>query len=249
MATTPQHIWIIGASSGIGRELARQYASAGHKLALSARRAEKLEDVNRELKGDHHVIPCDISDAEGMVQAVQDAHAALGHFDKVILLSAIYKPGKIDTLDATSVEQMVDVNLKGAFYTVLPLVPILSEQHGRPQLVLCGSVAGYRGLPNAQPYAATKAGINSLAESLKAEYDTTIDVRVLNPGFVDTPMTEQNEFPMPMMIPVEKAAKAIINGLERHGFEVHFPKRFTLIMKLLRALPDTFYFPIVKRLV
>jgi short-subunit dehydrogenase len=113
---------------------------------------------------------------------------------------------------------------------------------------LCGSVAGYRGLPRSQPYAATKAAIINLAESLRAEgRKFGVDIKVINPGFVRTPMTGKNDFDMPFMIEAGEAALAIANGLLSDSFEVHFPKKFTWLMKILSQLPDWLYFQIVSR--
>ena len=128
------------------------------------------------------------------------------------------------------------------------VLPILQRQKSG-QIALCGSVAGYRGLPNAQPYGATKAAIINLAESLKLETaGSGIDVRVINPGFVRTPMTDKNSFDMPMIISPEQAARSLADQLAGSGFEIHFPKKFTWAMKILRLLPDALYFPIVRRM-
>jgi short-subunit dehydrogenase len=133
--------------------------------------------------------------------------------------------------------------LNGAFNAVHAVLPILKSQaHG--QFVLCGSVAGYCGLPNGQPYSATKAGVINLAESLRAE-EGHLDIKVINPGFVRTPLTDKNNFKMPMMIEPEEAAKIIVKGLQSKKFEIHFPKRFTFLMKILSVLPDFLYFKII----
>ena len=127
--------------------------------------------------------------------------------------------------------------------TVLPL--LLAQGGG--QITLCASVAGYRGLPKSQPYGATKAGLINIAESLAAEVPKQIDVRVINPGFVESRLTDKNDFKMPMRISPEKAAKAIADGLNKPGFEIHFPKAFTRIMKLLSYLPNSLYFALMRR--
>jgi len=122
------------------------------------------------------------------------------------------------------------------------------ESQGHGQICLCASVAGYIGLPNSQPYASTKAALINLAESLHVEYEPkNIDIKVINPGFVQTPMTDRNQFEMPMMITAQEAATAIAKGITSQGFEVHFPKKFTLIMKLLRLLPYWLSFKITKK--
>lgn len=229
---TDKNIWIIGASSGIGRALATELASQGATLALSARSEDKLNALNEELGGTHTVLPLDVADDKAMVKAAQ----SLPHIDSAIFMAAIYNPAPLSRLDIQSAHQMVNINLNGAFNTVHAVLPILKAQ-GHGQLVLCGSVAGYRGLPNGQPYSATKAAVINLAESLRAE-EHDLDIKVINPGFVRTPLTDKNDFKMPMIIEPEEAAKIIARELQTGRFEIHFPKRFTFFVKLLRLLPS-----------
>lgn len=238
--TRAERIWIIGASSGIGEALAHAYAAQGASLILSARRKAELSSLNVALGGGHAILPLDVSSAEAMRAA---AHAVFqrGAVDRILFMAATYTPTPTDAMTEATTSHIIDVNLKGAFHTVIAALPFLLKQK-RGQLALCGSVAGYRGLPNSQPYAATKAAIINLAESLRAEHGSTLDIRVINPGFVETPMTAKNSFHMPMMVSPQEAAQAIVDGLKGSAFEVHFPKRFTRLMKLLRWLPDPLYF-------
>ena len=149
-------------------------------------------------------------------------------------------------MDINAAMDMVDINFKGALNVVHAALPVLKKRvHG--QLALCGSVAGYRGLPYSQPYGATKAALISLAESLKVENEE-LDIKVINPGFVRTPMTDKNDFKMPMIIEPEEAAKIIAKELQTSRFEIHFPKRFTFLVKLLALLPSFLYFKCVPRL-
>jgi short-subunit dehydrogenase len=143
---------------------------------------------------------------------------------------------RIETLNISDVRQIIETNVLGAFYVLNAVIPLLkSQSYG--QIALCGSVAGYIGLPGGQPYSATKAAIINLAESLRAELPQTIDVKVINPGFVKTGLTAKNNFEMPMMITPEKAAMFIADGLLKKNFEIHFPKKFTFFMKLIQFLP------------
>ncbi len=239
------HIWIIGASSGIGKALAAELNRRGATLALSARRAEELQSLNEELGGQHNVFPVDVTDTALMEKTAKAIAASFCRIDSIIFMAAIYAPEKLAQMDMAVTRQIVDVNLNGAFNTVHTALPILNAQNGG-QIALCGSVAGYRGLPGGQPYSATKAAVINLAESLRAEQaHNNIDVKVINPGFVRTPMTDKNDFKMPMMIEPEDAAKAIANGLQSKCFEIHFPKRFTFLMKLLHLLPPFLYFRLV----
>ena len=123
------------------------------------------------------------------------------------------------------------------------------ESQGHGQIVICASVAGYRGLPTGQPYCAAKAALLNLSESLKVELEPkNIDVKVICPGFVKTPLTDKNDFPMPMIIEAEDSAIAIKKGLCSRAFEIHFPKRFTYIMKLLHILPHWLYFVVARKM-
>ncbi len=240
-------IWIIGASSGIGAAVAKELAARGAILALSARRKEALELLRASLGTDHKNFVLDVRDAELVIRTAQAIRAAFGRIDRVIFLAAAYTPMKLSELDLAVTKQILDVNLLGAFHTVHSVLPIFREQQ-KGQLALCGSVAGYTGLPGGQPYSATKAGVVNLAESLRAELPNTIDVRLISPGFVQSELTDKNDFDMPMIISAEKAANFIANGLLNNGFEIHFPKRFTLILKLLRILPYKVTFFITKLL-
>ena len=237
-----QHVWIIGASSGIGEALARELASQGAHIILSARSEDKLNTLNDSLGGSHTVLPVDVTDLDGLKKA---AHS-FQKIDSVIFMAAVYTPKSKEPMDINSAMAMVDVNFKGALNAVHAALPILKAQKSG-QLALCGSVAGYRGLPYSQPYGATKAAVISLAESLKVE-DEELDIKIINPGFVRTPMTDKNDFKMPMIIEPEEAAKIIAKELQTNRFEIHFPRRFTILVKLLALMPSYLYFKCVPRL-
>lgn len=237
-------IWIIGASSGIGKALAVNLHAQGANLILSARSEDDLKSVNKEFDGKHTVMPIDVSDPTSL----KDAIANTGNIDSVIHLAAIYDPTSLIDLKHDTMSKIVDINLKGTFNVVEAVLPKLKQQ-GHGQLALCGSVAGYRGLPNGQPYSATKAAVINLVESLRAEEQKNgIDVRLISPGFVETPMTDKNDFDMPMAIKPEQAADAIAKGLLSNAYEIHFPKKFTFIMKFLAILPAWAYFKIAGKI-
>ncbi len=238
-------IWLIGASSGIGHALAQRLSDAGATLVLSARSADTLHALNQELGGKHQVIPLDVSGAQAVADATARLQDAYARIDRVIFLAATYSPGSLLDFDISEAEQVVHVNLTSAYYLIHAVIPMLKAQQGG-QLVLTASVAGYRGLPGGQPYCATKAALINLAESLALEVDRTIDVKIISPGFVKTRLTEKNDFPMPFMITPEKAADAIARGLRRRAFEIHFPKQFTYVMKLLELLPHWAYFGLMR---
>lgn len=238
-------IWIIGASSGIGRALAFQLAASGARLILSARRKDALAEVNASLGGQHHVLAFDISDSDQTLMASQSIFSDFGRIDRIIFMSALYSPMQLDALDLRETKRTLDTNLMGAFNLIDAVLPAIKQQK-QAQLVLCASVAGYVGLPHGQPYSASKAALINLAESLRAECPTHLDVKMISPGFVETPLTQKNNFNMPMIISAEKAAEAIIKDLKRPVFEIHFPKRFTFLMKALRLLPYRIYFALVR---
>lgn len=232
MSFAGQRIWIIGASSGIGAALARAFAAQGAHLILSARDGAALEALNAEYGG-AQVEPLDLG-APDSLAAVAKKLEKQAPLDAVICTAAVYDPGRVADLDYARAEQMVRVNILGLL-EVARLCPPLLRDGG--QLVLFGSVAGYLGLPGGQPYSATKAAVNNLAESLAAELAPRVDVRLVCPGFVRTRLTEKNSFAMPALITPEQAARAVLKGMTRRGFEIHFPRRFTMAMKLLRMLP------------
>lgn len=244
-------VWIIGASSGIGEALARELSAQGATLALSARRKKVLDELKASLKNkhgavQHKVFALDVTDAQLANKTAQAIRTAFGKVDRIAFFSAAYTPMKLDALDKKIIRQIVEVNLLGALHTISAVLPIFkSQQHG--QIALCGSVAGYIGLPGGQPYSLTKAGVINLAESLKGECPDFIDVKLISPGFVRTGLTDKNDFDMPMIISTKQAGKAIANGLLTNNFEVHFPKRFTIWLKLLNLLPYWLMLKITKK--
>ena len=231
-----KHIWIVGASSGIGRALAIELHAQGAHLILSARNAEALEQLNQELDNKHIINPVDVTDTKDLNKIAESIET----IDSVIFMAALYDPAPLDQLNIDTAHKMVAVNVNGALNTIHAVLPKM-KKHGSGQIALCGSVAGYRGLPNGQPYSATKAAIINLAESLRAE-EPELDIKLISPGFVRTPLTDKNDFKMPMMIEAEDAAKIIAKDLLSRKFEIHFPKRFTIIMKLVGLLPRFLYF-------
>lgn len=241
-------IWIIGASSGIGYELAKELHSRGANLVISARTETKLQTLKNDLNESVKVLQLDVIDHSAIEIAVQWFVNNNITIDSVIFMAATYSPARLDHLTPGDIDQQLRINLNAAFYVVHAVLPILKQQQ-TGQIALCASVAGYRGLPVGQPYSASKAALINLAESLKLECSASdIDVKLICPGFVRTPMTDKNSFDMPMIIEPQQAAKAIADGLLKKRFEIHFPKRFTLIMKLLRIMPDACYFWLAKRL-
>ena len=239
-----EYIWIIGASEGIGAELAHDWAKCGARLVLSARSSTRLQELAATLGADHIVVPLDLAD-RASIDAAAAQIAKLGPIDRVINMAALYAPGKVAELSPVDVAKIVSVNLTGSFH-IAQIAQGLLRKGG--QLALCGSVAGYVGLPQGQIYSATKAGVINLTESLRAELAGRIDVRLISPGFVDTRLTRRNDFTMPAMVTPKVAAQAIIDGLCSNRFEVHFPRRLTLALKVLRILPYWAALPLMQKL-
>lgn len=234
--------WITGAGSGIGEALALRLAADGHAVIASGRRVEPLMELAGRGAG---IAPLavDVTDRA----AVHAAVAGMGSIDTAILCAGTHTPTPAQSFDADVVRQLVETNLMGAVHCIEALLPAMIAR-GAGHLVLVASVAGYRGLPTAGGYSASKAGLIALAESLKLDLDGSgVRVSLVSPGFVDTPLTRQNPFPMPDLITAEQAAEAILRGLASGRFETAFPFRFSLAMKVLRLLPDRLYFALMHK--
>jgi NAD(P)-dependent dehydrogenase (short-subunit alcohol dehydrogenase family) len=241
--------WIVGASTGIGAALAELLAAKGCRVALSARRGEPLEEMARRFgHANALALPLDIRDSKSMAAAAQAIASAWGGIDLVVLMAGDYKPMSAARMDLEVVRGMIETNLVGFFNGIAAVVPRLLEQ-GEGQIAIVSSVAGYRGLPRSLVYGPTKAALINLAETLYLELNPKgVGVCVVNPGFVRTPLTAQNDFRMPALISPGEAALEIVAGLERGQFEIHFPKRFTRVLRLLRLLPYGLYFPAIRRM-
>lgn len=243
-----QRVWIVGASSGIGEALARALAARGARLALSARREDALRGLSADVCPDALVLPLDVTDAGSVGATVARIEGQWGGIDLVIWLAGTYAPMRAQDFDLSLARAMLDANLGGALNGVAALVPLLRRQGGGG-LALVSSVAGYRGLPKSIAYGPGKAAVINLAESLWLDLSGEgIGIWLVNPGFVATPLTADNDFPMPGLLTPEQAADAMIRGFATGRFEIHFPKRFTLWMQLLRLLPDRIYFAAVRRI-
>ncbi|WP_323041350.1 SDR family NAD(P)-dependent oxidoreductase [Gemmobacter sp.] len=237
-----KRVWIIGASAGIGAALARAFAVRGARLTLSARDAAALEALAADCGG-AGVLPLDLAQPGALAVAI----GQLGPepLDIILCAAALYDPSRVADMDPANAARMVQVNLLGTL-EVARLCPPLLRDGG--QLVLFGSVAGYVGLPGGQPYSATKAAVNNLAESLAAELAPRVDVRLVCPGFVRSRLTAKNDFTMPAIITPEQAADHVLRGLAGRAFEIHFPRRFTLAIKLLRLLPHALVLRLTRRM-
>jgi short-subunit dehydrogenase len=242
-----KRVWLLGASSGIGAALGQALLARGARVALSARNADRLRFVANGAEM-ALVLPCDAADDASLRGAWDGVQAAWGGVDVAIYVAGDYVPMRAWELDVAVAKRMIDVNFTGAVSFASCVVPQLLSQ-GQGQIGFVASVAGYRGLPKSLIYGPTKAALINLAEALYLDLAPQgIGVRVINPGFVATPLTAQNDFAMPALLTPERAAEETIAGFAGGAFEIHFPKRFTWVMKLLAHLPYRLYFSLIKRL-
>ncbi len=239
-----KNIWIIGASDGIGKAVAIALSNLGANLVISARSHDKLLETNRGLKNQAVVVAFDVSQREAFSVAAHSIFATQ-EINSILYFPGVYEPVALCQLNNEIIDSSIDVNLRSVFTLLQCTLPYLKE-HSTCQLAVAASVAGYQGLPNAQPYSATKAAVINLIESLKSEYPM-YNIKLINPGFVKTKLTDKNNFDMPALISTERAAKYILAGLLQNNFEIHFPKKFTYILKVIRMMPYKYYFLLIDK--
>ncbi|MGQ0671725.1 MAG: SDR family NAD(P)-dependent oxidoreductase [Hyphomicrobium sp.] len=228
--------WIAGASTGIGRELAIALAKRGVKVAVSARSTDTLDELAASNSG-IFAFPVDVTDRAGIAATVAAIKDKLGAIDLAILNAGIWQPMGTRPFDAGKNATSMSVNYQGVCNALEAIMPdMISAKSGRIGLV--SSVAGYRGLPKAAAYAPSKAAVISLAEVLAPELARSgVVLSVINPGFVETPMTAVNDFPMPFIIKADDAAERILKGLATGRFEIAFPWQLVWLLKTFRVLP------------
>jgi short-subunit dehydrogenase len=227
-------VWITGASSGIGAALATEVASRGARVAISARRADRLDEV---AEGSMLTVPLDVTDHDAVQGAAQGIRDELGDIDIAVLNAGAWTQTKVGAWDADAFRQQVEVNLLGANSCLAALLPRMLER-GEGRIVIVTSVAGYRGVPGAEAYGATKAALLNLAESLRADLAPSgVVVQWVSPGFVRTELTDTNTFAMPFMVEADVAGRAIADGLTSSRPEIVFPLTMAAGMKLLQLMP------------
>jgi NAD(P)-dependent dehydrogenase (short-subunit alcohol dehydrogenase family) len=241
--------WVTGASSGIGEALVLGLARRGWVVAASARRAERLQALAAAdgVAGRVHPFPLDVTDEPAVRETVAAIETRLGPIEAAVLNAGDWAPMAARDFDAGLCRRLMETNYLGVVHGIGALLP-RQLGRGRGRLLINASVAGYRGLPRAAAYGATKAALINLAESLRLELDGSgVVVRVINPGFVRTALTAKNDFAMPALLEPSEAARRILADFDGEGFELSFPRRFTGFLKLLRCLPYRLYFPLVRR--
>ena len=225
--------WLVGASEGLGRALAGGLSAEGAQLILSARTSDRLKALASEI-GSARVLPLDVTD----IASVRSAASETGEIDGLIYNVGTYDPMATTEWNTDAALRMLDVNFTGALRVLGEVVPKFI-QRGRGDITLVGSLAGYRGLPGAIGYSASKSALISLAETMRFDLkDTGVIVRVVNPGFIRTRLTDKNDFKMPMLMEPEQAAARVLKAMRSRHFRTDFPAPFSWAIRALDLLPD-----------
>ena len=240
-------IWITGASSGIGKALAIKFAKEGWKVAISARRENLLNEIAKTYN-DIFPYPLDVTDSKKCELVFNSIKERFKNVDISVFSTGIHDPKSEKSLDLNKVRQIMEVNFFGTINSVNAVYKYYKERKSG-QISIVSSVAGYRGLPAGGAYCASKSALTSFTESLNFDMKRkNVRVSLISPGFIKTPMTDKNDFPMPMIKSAEFAAEQMFKGLTKSkSFEIHFPKSFTTIMKVLKVIPNGLYFRIVEK--
>ncbi|RWM09027.1 MAG: SDR family oxidoreductase [Mesorhizobium sp.] len=232
--------WITGGSSGLGRALAKDLARQGYTVAVTALPSDPVDTLlveTAQMTGRVESFPCDVTDEEGMARTVAAIEKDMGPIVLAVFNAGNYIATPGEHLVVRDFHRSFAVNYFGIVNGLVPVIDFMRAR-GRGHVVLVGSVTAYSGWPTTAAYGGTKAAINILAESLKYDFDKmNIRIQVMNPGFVDTPLTEKNMLPMPGLMPVHRASRRMARGIRKGGFEVTFPYHISWPLKLLGLLP------------
>lgn len=233
--------WLVGASEGLGLALARRINAAGAEVMLSARTPERLAEAVASMPGRATAVPCDVADSA----SVRAAAAQIGQIDGVVFLAGVYWPMRAQDWDADRAEAMCDINLTGCARVIGAALPqMVARDAGH--VVITGSLSGFRGLPGAIGYSASKAGTMALAESLYADLrGSGVDVQIANPGFIRTRLTAQNDFSMPFLMDPEQAAQEVFEHMCSDHFKKSFPFAFSLLFRAGQFMPDWLWYRLI----
>ena len=244
--------WVTGAGKGLGRQIAYQLAQEGWLVGVTARTVADLDSLATEaesLSGTIVPLAADITDRAQIEAVVKKIEDNMGPLDLAILNAGTYIRFGLDEFSAQNFMDQLEINVGG---TVNCLAPVLQKLQSRKSgtAVVVSSLTAYRGLPMASAYGASKAALTNMCESLKPECDQNgIQLSIVHPGFVRTPLTDKNKFKMPFLMEPEDAARRVLKGIRTGKFEITFPTTFALLLKFLRILPYSFYFVISRRMV
>ena len=248
MSEKQKKIWITGASSGIGKSVAEKFANEGWKVAVSARRKELLD----ELAKNPNIVsfPLDVTNRNQINEVFKNIIDNFGELDICLFSSGTYEPKDEQNIDPDKIKNVINVNFLGVIDCVKSVERYFKDKKSG-HISIVSSIAGYRGLPNSSGYGPSKAALTNFSESIYFDFKKFgVRVSVVSPGFIKTPLTDKNEFPMPFLKTPEYAAEKIFNGLVKSSaFEIHFPKGLTLTLKFLRILPYRLYLFLVDKLV
>ena len=238
-------IWITGASSGIGKSLAIKFANEGWQVAASARRENLLQDLNKN-NPSIYPFPLDIKDENKCNKVFQNIIEKFQTIDVCFFCTGIHDPESEKKLNAEKIREIMETNFFGTVNCIMAVNAYFRERKNG-HISIVSSVAGYRGFPAASGYCASKAALTSLAESLFFDFKRyNVRISLVSPGFIKTPLTDKNKFPMLMIKSPEYAAEKMFIGLtKKNTFEIHFPKTFTIIVKLLKIMPNWLFFFLV----
>lgn len=229
-------IWLTGASSGIGYALCEALLKKGNRVYASARNCEPLLTLKNQYQ--HlYLIPCDISDQDSLAHAALQIHAYTPYLDMLIANAGTCEYLDVEQFDSALIKRVMDTNFMGTVYSIETALPFLKQAFS-PQIIAVSSSVAYLPMPRAQAYGASKAALSHFMESLYSDLQHRgFRMSIVSPGFVQTSLTDKNDFAMPMRISASQAAKHIIHGIEKNQWDIHFPKRFTRILKIISLLP------------
>lgn len=252
MAAAPQPqdriAWVTGAGTGIGRALAKRLAQSGWIVAASARTARDLDSLAAEVPERITAFQLDVTDEQACVATAAAIAASLGPIELAVFNAGSYFPTTAENFSVANFRKTVDVNLMGEINCMGPIVPaMIARRSGH--IVLMASLTGYVGLPTAASYGATKAALISVAQAFKPDFERFgVTISVINPGFVKTPLTDKNTFPMPFLISTDAAIDHIMRGIDSKRFEIAFPWQMSAAIRLLASLPNWLKFAITRRM-
>ncbi len=241
MTVSHQNVWITGAGSGIGEALASHYAAQGHTVVISGRTPDKLDAVAERHPGKIIPLVFDVTDDDSVPQVQSALAGLLSHVDLLILNAGSCEYIRAPELDTALFRRVMDTNHFGMINTLRAALPLLETAPQRPHVAGVCSLAGFIGFPRAAAYGSSKAAAAYLLNALRLDFGDLFDVTVINPGFVKTPMTERNRFPMPFLMTTEQAAAAITRRLQRRPFTLNFPRRLTWTLRLLQLFQRPWY--------
>ena len=248
ISVADRHVWVTGASTGIGRAVTIELARRGARVVASARNESALDTLVRECGDRVQALPLDVTDRQANRWAAEEISRRMGGLDIAFFNAGTCEYVDVASFDSALFERTIRSNFLSMVYGIEAVLPLL-RQSPAPQLVGMSSTVAYRGLPRSEAYGASKAAIKNLFESLQIDLAReAFRVSVVCPGFVRTPLTDRNDFPMPFRIEADEAARRIVDGIEAGKPEIHFPRRFCLLFKLMTLLPDRLYIRLCARM-